>query len=357
MKQTDLARATPPSQRRIPPTSVGSSHERPLALGLAMAISGLALLASVSSATAPPNATEEDPWIERTPYEMPFKSRAEWLDFMSRGGEFETASLDAAYPEEEFVGFLDGTLARVERVAFQSGDLLLRGILVSPPGDGPFPAVVYARGGNREYGKLRFLDVARMLAIARGGRVILAPEYRGEGGSEGEPELAGGDIDDLQAAVEALRAWPRAETQRLGLVGLSRGGLVAAWALTRGPTFDTAILVAPSLDLEASAERRPQLDEFVYSKSVAGYAEDRSAALRRASPIHAVDRMTQSPILVVHGAADRRVHPSVSLELSRRLIARDHPHRLLILENGTHSLTEHAATVRREIEEWLSQDD
>ncbi|MCG8462747.1 MAG: prolyl oligopeptidase family serine peptidase [Holophagales bacterium] len=285
---------------------------------------------------------------------MPFANRAEWLEFMSQGGTVDTKPLAVAYPEEEFVGFVSGALATVERVSFRSGDLVLRGILVHPAGEGPFPAVVYARGGNREYGKLRFLDVMRMLAIAGSGRVVLAPEYRGEGGSEGEPELGRGDVDDVIASVEALTAWSRAETGSLSLVGSSRGGLVAAWALTRDLDFDAAVLVAPSLDLEASAERRPELDAAVYAKSVAGYADDRVGALRRASPIHAVDRMAKTPILLLHGTADWRVHASVSLELSHRLLERDHPHRLVILEGGNHSLTNHALWVRQQIESWLS---
>ncbi|MEM1206213.1 MAG: prolyl oligopeptidase family serine peptidase [Acidobacteriota bacterium] len=285
---------------------------------------------------------------------MPFANRAEWLEFMGQGGTVETKPLAAAYPENEFAGFVSGRLATVERVSFRSGELVLRGILVHPPGEGPFPAVVYARGGNREYGSLRFLDVMRMLAIAGSGRVVLAPEYRGEGGSEGEPELGRGDVQDVMASVEALTAWSRADTESLALLGLSRGGLVAAWALTRTKGFDAAILIAPSLDLEKSAERRPELDAAVYAKSIAGYADDRVGALRRASPIHAVDRMAKTPVLLLHGTADRRVHASVSLELSRGLLERDHPHRLVMLEGGNHSLTDHALLVRQQIESWLA---
>lgn len=312
--------------------------------------------AASAAASAPSPATADGPWLERAPYEMPFANRAEWLEFMSQGGTVETEPLAAAYPEEEFAGFVRGKTATVERVSFRSGELTLRGILVQPAGAGPFPAVVYARGGNREYGQLRFLDVVRMLAIAEGegGRVVLAPEYRGEGGSDGEPELGKGDVDDVMAAVEALSAWPRADTRSLALVGSSRGGLVAAWALTRTELFDAAVLIAPSLDLEASAERRPELDAAVYAKSVAGYAEDRSAALRRASPIHAVGEMAETPILLLHGAADRRVHPTVSLELSRRLLERDRSHRLVIVEGGDHSLTDHALLIRQQIDFWLS---
>ncbi len=300
------------------------------------------------------DATTSGPWLERSAYEIPFARRAEWLDFMAGGGSpGDTAALAAAFPEVEFDGLLDGSLAFVERVAFRSDSLVLRGILVRPPGEGPFPAVVYARGGNREYGRLRFLDVMRMFAIAQAGRTVLAPEYRGEGGSEGEPTLSAGDIDDVLAAVDALRAWPDADVSSLSLVGLSRGGGVTAWALTRSPDFDAVVLIAPSLDLEDNARRRPALDSAVYALSLDGYDESRSEALRRGSAIRAVDAVHSAPVLVLHGAEDTAVHPSVSLDFSRRLLERGHPHRLIILEGGSHSLIEHAREVRLAITDWL----
>ena len=314
----------------------------------------MAALFGAAVAAPTPGQTAGDPWVERLEYEMPFVDRAEWLAFMAEGGQpGDRASLAAAYPEDEFSGLVDGTLASVERVAFHSGSLILRGILVRPPGPGPFPSVVYARGGNREYGRLRFLDVVRMFGIARTGRVVLAPEYRGEGGSEGTPVLAGGDIDDVLASVDALGVWPDADTTHVSLVGSSRGGLVAAWALTRTDVFDAAVLVAPDLDVEDTARRRPAMDSAVYALSIEGYDRDPGAALRRASPLFATAALSPTPILLLHGSNDMAVHPSGTLAFSRRLVDQGHPHRLMLLEHGTHALVEHELTVRKAIGHWL----
>lgn len=315
------------------------------------------LLACVSGAELPAQepAGSGGPWLERTPYEIPFEDQDGWLGFMARGVDSAgVAALAAAYPEDEFAGLVDGSLATVKRVAFPSGPLRLRGLLVRPPGAGPFAAVVYARGGNREFGRLLFLDVVRMFTLARAGAVVLAPEYRGEGGSDGEPELASGDVDDLLAAVEALGDWADADTSRLGLVGLSRGGLVAAWALTRTPAFDAAVLVAPDLDLDDTARRRPAMDSAIYALSVPEYGEDPDA-LRAASPLHAVEKMAPTPILLLHGTADEAVHPSVSLRFSERLLDAGHRHRLLLLEGGTHALAAHALEVRGATVAWLAR--
>lgn len=324
------------------------------------AVVALTLAVCIVAPAAPVGAQDHaggvEPWVERTPYEMPFQTRSAWLEFMAGGGPPEdTVALAAAYPEEEFTGFVRGAIATVDRVAFRSDSLVLRGILVRPTGEGPFPAIVYARGGNREYGRLLFLDVMRMMAVARGGYVVLGFDYRGEGESEGTPELAAGDVDDVLAAVGALEHWRDADTTRLGLIGVSRGGLTAAWALTRTAAFDAVVFLAPDLDLEDTARRRPAMDSAVYALSVPGHAGDRAAALRGASPLHAVHRMEQAPLLVIHGAADARVHPGVSLEFSRLLLERDWRHRFLLLEGGSHDLISHAAEVRRAVDDWFAR--
>ena len=329
---------------------------RPFRLGLATTL----LVAAAASPIprqreeAAPLPAQASPWVERTPYEIPFADRRAWLKFMAEGGA-DTIGLAGAVSETEFAGLVDGSLATVERVRFLSDSLVLRGILVRPPGDGPFPAAVYARGGNREYGRLLFLDVVRMVGLARAGVVVLAPEYRGENGSEGSPELAGGDVDDLLAAVDALESWPDADTRELGLVGLSRGGLVATWALTRSEAFDAAVLIAPDLDLEDTARRRPAMDSAIFALSLPGYDEDREGALRRASPIHAVEDLAPTPVLLVHGSEDAAVHPSVSQAFSRRLRDAGHLHRLELLPGAGHDLTSHAGEVRRLTREWLER--
>lgn len=64
----------------------------------------------------------------------------------------------------------------------------------------------------------------------------------------------------------------------------------------------------------------------IHAQALADCDRDRDGALRQASPIHAVGEMSPTPVLLVHGAEDDRVHPSVSLDFSGRLIEAGHPH-------------------------------
>ena len=106
---------------------------------------------------------------------------------------------------------------------------------------------------------------------------------------------------------------------------------------------------------EDNARRRPAMDSALYTLSLAGCDEDREGARRRASPLYAVGEMSPTPILLVHGADDDRVHPSVSLDFAERLLDEGHPHRLMLLEEAGHDLTSHSSELRIATVQWLSR--
>lgn len=337
------------------------AHDRPwtsLAFGLAFVFGFLLSIgysAPLEAETTCRLGGGDGPTFEScTPWKSPFKSRAEWLEFMAeRISEDETKALEASWSDEEFNGWVSGSRGSIERVTFPSESLLLRGILVRPKGEGPFPAVVYARGGNRQWGRLIFLDVIRMLTMAEAGRVVLALDYRGEGDSEGEPELGAGDIADVRSAAAVLQTLPFVDKKQLDVVGFSRGGLVAAWALEAPTPFRSAVLIAGDLDLVDTANRRPEMDSEVYRLSVPGYAEDRDAALAAHSPLNAVDRLADVPVLLLHAADDERVHASASLQFATHWTQAGRKARVIVFEDGGHALLSHFSTVRAELESWL----
>ncbi|MEM9291686.1 MAG: prolyl oligopeptidase family serine peptidase [Acidobacteriota bacterium] len=326
-------------------------------VGLLM-VSGGPLVASASVASACQPEGVGDPVFESCEtWKSPFESRVDWLEFMAEGASAsEVAALAESWSEEEFEGWRSGQRGSIEKVTLRSESLLLRGLLVRPRGAGPFPAGVYARGGNREWGRLRFLDVIRMLMMAESGRVVLAVEYRGEGGSEGKPELGAGDVVDVRTAAAALAALPFVDSEQLDVVGFSRGGLTAAWALEPPTLFRSAVLIAADLDLSDTASRRPQMDSEIYRLSVTDYAKDREAALFSRSPVNAVHRLADVPLLLLHAADDVRVHPSASLEFAASWTEAGRRARIVLFESGGHALLSHSPAVRAELESWLGRD-
>jgi len=143
---------------------------------------------------------------------------------------------------------------RYADLVYSSGGLRIQAYLYKPDGDGPFPAVIYNHGSRvgRERESVPFEHIGALLT--RAGYVVLVPERRGYGRSDGPswPEAVGRDrgrfvprlreeTEDVLAAADYLRAQPFLHAKRLGIMGWSFGGVVTMFAVSRSPLFAAAI--------------------------------------------------------------------------------------------------------------------
>ena len=140
-------------------------------------------------------------------------------------------------------------------VFYPSGSLRIHAFLYRPKGDGPFPVVIYNHGART--GRPRRPEPNEFIGnlLTRAGYAVLIPERRGYGGSDGPTmaEAMGNDwgqrfvarveaeTDDVFAAVDYLRTLPFADTKRIGIMGISLGGIVTMFAISRSTTFAVAI--------------------------------------------------------------------------------------------------------------------
>jgi len=159
-------------------------------------------------------------------------------------------------------------------VFYPSGSRRIQAYLYKPNGDGPFPVVIYNHGSRpaRERRSMPFEYIGRLLT--RAGYVVLVPERRGYGGSDGSTwsEDVGNDrgqrfiarlqeeTDDVLAALEYLRTLSFADPQRIGIMGWSLGGIVTMFAVSRSSAFAVAIDQAgAALTWDGSAQVRSAL--------------------------------------------------------------------------------------------------
>jgi hypothetical protein len=127
---------------------------------------------------------------------------------------------------------------------------VLAGTLTIPDGAGPFPAALLISGSgpqNRDgelLGHKPFLVLADHLA--RHGVAALRLDDRGVGGSSGDIAAAtSADFaGDVLAGVELLAGQPEVDAARIGLIGHSEGGIVAALAAARSEEVDWIVLMA-----------------------------------------------------------------------------------------------------------------
>ena len=245
----------------------------------------------------------------------------------------------------------------MQAITYMSDGLKVKGIIALPDGPGPFPAIIFNRGGNREEGALtpRFFS-ALCAEMVKAGYAVVGSDYRGNGGGEGREEFGGADIDDVMALIPLLRHEPKVDGKRIGVYGSSRGGLMAYELLARTTDLKAAIIESGLSDSFQTVKDRPNMERYVYSQLVPGYADHRDAALRARSPVLWADRLSHTtPILVLHGTADWRVGPHDALAMSRALLDAKIPFRLVMFEGGSHGNEEFQNEQERMEIDWFNR--
>jgi len=215
------------------------------------------------------------------------------------------------------------------------------------------PVVLFLRGGNRDFGRVdESLMREFLLPFLRAGYAVVAPQYRGADGGEGQDEFGGADVHDVTNLVPLLRGQSWADADQLFVYGASRGGMESWLALRAGLPARAAVVHAGPSDLEEERRSRPELEK-VWAELAPGYAgheaafvESRSAQ-RWAAEIHV-------PVLILHGTADWRVSPQESLAMAAKLQALGREYGLVMFTGDDHGLTANRDEALRRSIAWFA---
>jgi dipeptidyl aminopeptidase/acylaminoacyl peptidase len=205
----------------------------------------------------------------------------------------------------------------------------LQGILIRPLGaarDTRSPLIVYVHGGPEAHEKNGWLTGYAMpgqMAAARG-YAVFYPNYRGSTGrgvafsklSQGD--AAGKEFDDLVDAVDHLVAIGVADRAKVGITGGSYGGYATAWGSTYySDRFAAGVMFVGISDKVSKVGTTDIANEEFLVHARKRVWEDWQFFLER-SPIYHAGK-SKTPLLILHGKDDPRVHPTQSLELYRHL--------------------------------------
>jgi dipeptidyl aminopeptidase/acylaminoacyl peptidase len=248
-----------------------------------------------------------------------------------------------------------GEHVRAERIIYQSDHLKIKGFLLTPKScDKPCPVLIYSQGGAGEWSRITFFDILEMHRLAEKGYVVISTTRRGEGGSEGKPNLGAGDLADTLALIDIADGLPGTDPSRIHYLGFSRGAALGYRVLAATDRVKSAVMIGGPSD-SVRSPRRAEFHEFVYPGMVDHYEENQDAALRALSALYWPEKISETTrLLLLHGATDKRVIPDNSLKLAERLLMLDRPVRMVLFENGSHSLIEHYPLVRGEIDRWFA---
>ena len=298
----------------------------------------LLILLFLRIAAPAPLAAQDGQLLERTPFEWP----KGFVDDMR-----------TSMPE------VDSVLAEVKvyRITYLSDGLKVKGFLAEPARAGRYPSIIYNRGGNREFGKIGPGQLLfYVVNLARWGYVVVASQYRGNDGGEGQEEFGGADVNDVLNLLPVLEQVPSADTARIGMFGGSRGGLMTYLALTRTTRIKAAVVQAGMTDAVRSIAERPEMGTEVYAQLMPGYEADRDSVLATRSPVQWAERLCPTtPLLLLHGTADWRVSPREAMDMADRLYELKRPFRMVLFEGADHGLTEFRTEANEATRDFLDR--
>jgi len=162
-----------------------------------------------------------------------------------------------ALPHDKYVRVVSEADSPVQPTYVKSKDgLYVAAAIRKPKGDGPFPAIVLFHGAPGGRGMEQLGGWARGATggpvwerFLQEGFVVAVADYRGGDWSTANVPSSGGNataIDDGLAVIDFVKALPYVDGSRVSLYGVSLGGNLVAYLVSKVPTIHAAILGAPA---------------------------------------------------------------------------------------------------------------
>ncbi len=226
----------------------------------------------------------------------------------------------------------DVTMGRQEVVSYEARDgRHLEGLMIYPLDEtgGPYPTIVMVHGGPEAHysnGWLTGYSLPGQLAAGRG-LAVFYPNYRGSTGrglefiKSSQQDLAGAEFDDIVDGVDYLIDQGITDGDRVGVTGGSYGGYATAWMSTRYSHRFAAGVMFVGISNNISKWGTSDIPEELYLVHARQRLWNHWQWNLERSPIYHVDN-SQTPLLIMHGEDDTRVHPAQSLELYRHIKVR-----------------------------------
>lgn len=222
----------------------------------------------------------------------------------------------------------DIALGKQEGFEYEARDgLALQGVLVYPLDykEGKrYPMISFVHGGpesHRSNGwNTRYADPVQVVAAK--GYFAFIPNYRGSTGRGDEfarldqHAYADPEFTDILDAKVALVDKGMVDGDKVGITGGSYGGYATAWSATKLSEHYAAAVMFVGISNQLSKFGTTDIPNEMHAVHARAWPWDDYQWMLEASPIYYVEN-AQTPLLIMHGDSDTRVHPSQSMELYR----------------------------------------
>lgn len=246
-------------------------------------------------------------------------------------------------------------LPKQETITYKARDgVEIQGVLIYPINYSKrkrYPMIMMVHGGPEAHVSDAWLDRYSypIKYAAERGYAVFLPNYRGSTGrgvefsKMGQADYAGAEFNDLVDAIEHLSEIGLVDKKRVGITGGSYGGYASAWAATALSEHFAASVMFVGISNQLSKFGTTDIPKEMHNVHARNYPWDKWQWMLERSPIYHTDK-AKTPLLIMHGENDTRVHPSQSMELYRYIKTRsDTPVRLVFYPDEGHGNKKSAA--------------
>lgn len=231
---------------------------------------------------------------------------------------------------------------------------------------GPRPVIFYIHGGpqSQERPDFTWFSMPLIQFFTLNGFAVFVPNVRGSHGygldytKRVDRDWGGLDRLDHVAAFEHLKADPRLDMSRVGVMGRSYGGYMTLTLVGRHPElWRAAVDMFGPYNLLTFMERIPEAWKTYFYLAVGHPERDRDFLIERSPSTHLHN--LACPLLVIQGRNDARVRAVESEDLVQALRGQGKQVELLIFEDEGHDVTRLENKIRcyneivRFFKEWL----
>lgn len=222
----------------------------------------------------------------------------------------------------------DKRFAKQETITLKARDgVELDGVLVYPldyEKGTRYPLIMSVHGGPESHDKNGWVtNYSRpgQMGAARG-YAVFYPNYRGSTGKGvdysklGQNDYAGKEFDDLVDFKSHLVDMGLVDTKRVGITGGSYGGYASAWGATKLTEHFAASVMFVGVTNQLSKFGTTDISNEMNLVHARSYPWDKWQWYLERSPIYWAGQ-SETPLLIMHGKDDPRVHPAQSMELYR----------------------------------------
>jgi len=261
------------------------------------------------------------------------------------------------------------TSRMIKPVTFTNNDEQIIGILHLPDTlkkreQAPAIAMFHGFTGHKSEAHRFFIHVAR--ALCNAGFVVLRFDFRGSEDSDGEFEdmIVPGEVSDAARAIDFLSGLDLVSTEKIGVIGLSMGGRVAAILASKDRRVKFVVLYSAALaplkekfleGLEKESLKKLEKGESVHVGNGWYLKKTFFETVDSPVPLEVLDKI-EVPVLIIHGDSDKVVSLDGAQKGYEILKNLNNKNELYIIKGGDHVFMrkEHTRKVIEKTLDWLN---